>query len=89
MLPIQAIRRNNLRELVAAQGGPTSVSKVLGYANGSFLAQLIGPNPSREISEKIARSMETRLGIPLGTLDEHPEQAKREAHPLTEAFEQS
>jgi hypothetical protein len=37
------------------------------------VAQLAGPNPSREVSEKVAREMETKLGLPIGWLDlEHP-----------------
>lgn len=67
-------RRDNLRSLMKTWGGPTSLAKKLGHANGSYLAQLAGPNPSREISEKVAREMETALGLPLGWLDtEHGE----------------
>lgn len=55
-------------------GGPSSLAKKLGHANGSYLAQLAGPNPSREISEKTAREMESALGLPVGWLDvEHGE----------------
>lgn len=62
-------RRDNLRELTRTWGGPTSLAKKLGHANGSYLAQLAGPHPSREISEKVAREMETKLGLPLGWMD--------------------
>lgn len=62
-------RRENLRTLSRQWGGPTSLSKKLGHANGSYLAQLIGPRPTREISEKTAREIEQRLGLPLGWMD--------------------
>lgn len=62
-------RRENLRSLMQTWGGPTSLAKKLGHTNGSYLAQLAGPHPSREISEKVAREMEAKLGLPLGWLD--------------------
>jgi hypothetical protein len=66
-------RRENVRALMAQWGGPTSLAKKLGHSNGSYVAQLVGPNPSREISEKVARDMEGKLGLPIGWLDqEHP-----------------
>lgn len=63
-------RRDNLRLLMQQWGGPTSLAKKLGHSNGSYIAQLAGPNPSREVSEKVARDMESRLGLPLGWLDQ-------------------
>ena len=69
MLSVYETRRGNLRLLVKEWGGPTSLAKKLGHTNGSYLAQLIGPNPSREISEKVAREIEGKLGLPLGWLD--------------------
>ena len=62
-------RRVNLRALAQQWGGPTSLAKKLGHSNGSYLAQLIGPNPSRDVSEKTAREIEQRLGLPIGWLD--------------------
>lgn len=70
-------RRENLRGLMTQWGGPTSLAKKLGHSNGSYVAQLVGPNPSREISEKVARDMEGKLGLPIGWLDqEHTGKAK-------------
>jgi hypothetical protein len=63
-------RRDNLRALMTQWGGPTSMAKKLGHTNGSYIAQLAGPNPSREISEKVAREMEGKLGLPIGWLDQ-------------------
>jgi len=62
-------RRDNLRAVVTARGGPTAVAGELGFANASYLSQLVGPAPSRTISERAARSFEQTLGLPLGYLD--------------------
>jgi len=69
MLTVYEIRRANLRGLQKQWGGPTSLAKKLGHSNGSYLAQLIGPNPSREVSEKVAREIEAKLALPVGWLD--------------------
>lgn len=63
------LRRENLRKLQTEWGGPTSLAKKLGHSNGSYLAQLIGPHPSREISEKVARDIESKLALPANWLD--------------------
>lgn len=78
MKSIYELRRENLRELMRTWGGPTSLAKKLGHANGSYLAQLAGPNPSREVSEKVAREFETKLGLPTNWLDlEHNGNARQ------------
>lgn len=74
MKTVYDLRRHNLRALAQQWGGPTSLSRKLGHSNGSYLAQLIGPHPSREISEKVAREIEGRLNLPSGWMDhEHGE----------------
>lgn len=70
MRSVYEIRRDSLRTLVTQWGGPTSLAKKLGHSNGSYIAQLVGPNPSREISEKVARQIEGKLGLPIGWLDQ-------------------
>lgn len=70
-------RRENLRTLAREWGGPTSLAKKLGHSNGSYLAQLIGPNPSREVSEKTAREVEVKLNLPLGWMDRENAQSAR------------
>lgn len=73
MKSVYDLRRDNLRALMTQWGGPTSLAKKLGHANGSYIAQLAGPNPSRDVSEKVAREMEGKLGLPIGWFDqEHP-----------------
>lgn len=63
------VRRVNLRKLMEQWGGPTSLSMKLGHSNGSYLAQLAGPHPSREVSEKVAREIERKLGLDAGWMD--------------------
>lgn len=70
MQSIYDTRRANLRNLITQWGGPTSFSKKLGHSNGSYVAQLAGPHPSREISEKVAREIESKLGLPIAWMDQ-------------------
>lgn len=70
MKSIYDIRRENLRALMKTWGGPTSLAKKLGHSNGSYLAQIAGPHPRRDISEKVAREIEGKLGLALGYLDQ-------------------
>lgn len=53
MRSVYDTRRENLRKLIRQWGGPTSLAKKLGHANGSYIAQLAGPHPSREVSERV------------------------------------
>lgn len=69
MKSVYEIRRENLRKLMTEWGGPTSLAKKLGHANGSYIAQLAGPHPSREVSEKVAREIESKLGLPTAWMD--------------------
>lgn len=73
MQSIYDTRRVNLRSLIGQWGGPTSLAKKLGHANGSYIAQLAGPKPSRDVSERTAREIESRLRLPVGWMDQdHP-----------------
>jgi hypothetical protein len=63
------IRRERLRELMRVRGGPGALAKKLGYSSGSYLSQVAGPTPTREISERVARAMEKLLTLPDGYLD--------------------
>lgn len=63
------IRRENMRQLVKEWGGPLALSMKLGYANASYIVQLAGPHPTREISEKTARGVEERLALSAGWMD--------------------
>lgn len=69
MSDVTEMRRRALREAVEKIGGVSKASKLLGYTNPSFLSQMIGPNPTREITEKTARKFEEKLHLAPGTLD--------------------
>lgn len=68
-IDLRQIRRENLRHLIKIRGGANALAKALGYANASFLSQMAGPNPMREVTEKTARQIEESLGIAPGVLD--------------------
>jgi hypothetical protein len=65
-------RRRNLRQLIEQWGGPKPLSDKLGYSNSSFMVQMAGPNPTREVTEKTARRIEQTLDLPPGWLDAQP-----------------
>lgn len=71
-------RRINLRELIEQWGGPGALGEKLGYQKGSFLVQMAGPHPTREVSERTARKIEATLGLPKGWMDE-PHDGDRQA----------
>lgn len=71
-------RRDNLRRLQDEYGGPKTLAEKLGYANSSFLVQMTGPNPTREVTEKTARKIEEKLGLEENSLD-WPARDKRSA----------
>lgn len=62
------IRRNNLRKLIDKHGTVT-LAGLLGHANASYLSQLAGPHPSRDITYKAARKIEEKLHLARGCLD--------------------
>lgn len=70
MTKIKENRIENLRKLVIQWDGPSKLSRKLGYKNPSFLVQMTGPNPTREITEKSARAIEAKLELPQGWLDD-------------------
>lgn len=68
-MKVHALRRENLRALIGERGGLTDLSNKLGYSNPSFLSQMAGPNPTREITERTARKIEQTLRMEPGVLD--------------------
>ena len=64
------------------------VAEKLGYKNSAYISQLIGKNPIEQLSERTAREMENKLGLPPGSLDSPiGEQANdRSSTSLTEAL---
>lgn len=67
-MEILEIRRQNLRKLMRDMGANNLAVK-LGYRQSSFLSQMAGPNPTRDITEKTARAYEKSLELPSGALD--------------------
>lgn len=72
---IEQTRRANLRKLVADSCGPTLLAQRLGYRNPSFIVQMTGPSPIRDVSEQTARRIEASLGLPPLTLDREEQPA--------------
>ena len=64
-----ATRRRNLRDLIRQHEGATNLAKLLGYSSPSYLSQMVGPRPSRQVTEKVARQIEHRLRMSPGWLD--------------------
>lgn len=60
----------NARRVFKERGGLAPVAKLMGYSGSSALSQIFGPNPTRTPGEKIARKLESVLGLPTGSLDE-------------------
>lgn len=66
---VQDFRRQNLRNIAEQYGGVTPLAQLLGYTNASFIVQMIGPNPMRQVSETNARKYEQTLDLIPGSLD--------------------
>lgn len=64
-------RVRNLRQLsmaYGAEGNWAELGRQCGQSS-TFLIALAGPNPRRNIGEKLARDLETALRLPTGWLD--------------------
>lgn len=61
-MELSEIRRINLRKMMESEGALKLAGR-LGYRQSSFLSQMAGPNPTREITEKTARAYEKQLGL--------------------------
>lgn len=73
----KSIRRMNARLLAEEVGGVTTLAGMAGTSQ-SYLSQIIGPKPSREVGELLARKLEQATGRPYGWLDEsHVTDARR------------
>lgn len=68
-MTVNELRRKNLRALIAKHGGVSKLARDMGYSNPSFLSQMAGPKPTREITEKSARKLEQAIGLVSGALD--------------------
>lgn len=64
-------RRNNLRKLIADNGGAKLFAEKWGK-RASQLSQMTGPHPTRPVSEDTAREIEEAFALPTGSLDWPP-----------------
>ena len=63
---VHHLRRENVRRLPFT---PYYIAGNMGWNSTSFLSQMIGPNPTRLITERTARRLESKLGLPHLSLD--------------------
>ena len=68
-MDINILRRNNLRRLVESYGGQKEFSEAAKVAPNQ-LNHVMGPNPIRNIGERLARKIELNLGLENGFLDD-------------------
>lgn len=70
----QAIYQNrvrNMQNIMRALGGPNATAEAIGR-NVSQLTDTCGPNPKRNIGDKLAGDLERQLGLAPGALDAEP-----------------
>ncbi len=67
-MDIKEIRRKNLRTLVMQYGDQKGLAEAADVSPNQ-LNHLIGPNPIRNLGEKLARKIEANLGLQEGYLD--------------------
>lgn len=86
MATIYQIRRENLRHLIRRDSAK-SIAATLGYSNASYISQLAGPTPTRELKEDTARDFERKMKLAPGWLDverdEYGNQIVRPQGPVT------
>ncbi|MFC3457215.1 LexA family protein [Massilia haematophila] len=69
----EEIRRENARKLAASCGGKAALGRLV-KMDPSQVSQLIGPNPTKNIGNSIARRIEQAFELPANWLDApHPE----------------
>ena len=66
---LRKTRRENLRSLAGIAGSWSELARQCAQSP-SFLIQLAGPNPRRDVGEVLARGLEEALHLPPGWLDQ-------------------
>lgn len=87
LAPTNDNRRANVRRIARATS-PLEMSIKLGYTSSSYLVQMIGPAPRRDVSEKTARRIETLYGLPKLTIDAPPASVAAEIDAAVFGWEQ-
>lgn len=65
---VHAARRENLQHISTCYVDQIAFAAKLGISD-SYLSQMIGPNPRKNVSETTARKFEQRLVLKTGALD--------------------
>lgn len=68
---IQQNRLWNFRQIVSSVDGVNEAARIMGKKN-SYITQIAGPNPTRNIGNRMATSIEKSFGLPPGALDANP-----------------
>lgn len=69
MKTIQAIRRDNARQLMREAGGPASFAALIGR-EPPYVSHILGSRPTKGIGGRMARHIEQCVGKPTGWLDQ-------------------
>ena len=69
MPDVYSLRLENLRMLAQQRGGQLKLSQEIGQSK-AWMSQLVGRKPQRPISERTARSLESKLDLPPSWLDQ-------------------
>lgn len=69
---VNLYRRENLRALIKEHGA-NRLARKIGYSNASYLSQMAGPAPIRNITESTARKIEEALDLQPFSLDSKAE----------------
>lgn len=68
---IQKNRLWNFRQIIRNVDGTNEAARLMGKKN-SYITQIAGPNPKRNIGDRMATMIETAFGLPPGSLDTPP-----------------
>ena len=66
---IQRNRRDHLRLLVIASGGPKKAAQKIGYRASTYITQTLRDPPDRPIGDKSAARIEKAFALPPGAMD--------------------
>lgn len=65
---LEDLRRKRAKLLARQVDGPSGFADIVGIST-SYVSQIIGPHPRREIGERLARKIERAFNKPVGWLD--------------------
>jgi hypothetical protein len=68
---IQKNRLWNFRQIIRSVDGTNEAARIMGKKN-SYITQIAGPNPQRNIGNRMATMIETAFGLNPGSLDTPP-----------------